>query len=124
VENFRSDARVAQLPGLQQRAEFAIRRLFGHSIRERHRETVSPLEGRPALDSSDEVDEIVQERGLDSRAHDELSFVVQGTPRRDPLVGARHERDACQTPHPPKEPQPLRLRPLSLYATVATVFGY
>jgi hypothetical protein len=124
VENFRSDAWVAQLPGLQQRAEFAIRRFFGYSIRERHGETVPPLEGRPTLDSSDEVDEIVQERGLDSRAHDEMPLVVQGTPRRYALVGARHERDACQTPHPPKEPQLLRLRPLSLYATVATVFGY
>jgi hypothetical protein len=53
-----------------------------------------------------------------------MPLVVQGTPRRDPLVDPRHERDARQTPHPPKEPQPLRLRPLSLYATVATVFGY
>jgi hypothetical protein len=124
MENFRPDARVAQLPGLQQRAEFAICCLFRHSIRKRHGETVSPLQGRPTLDPSDEIDEIVQERGLDSRAHDEMALVVQGTPRRDAVVGARHERDACQAPHPPKEPQLLRLRPLSLYATVATVFGY
>jgi hypothetical protein len=124
VKNFRSDAWVAQLPGLQQRAELAIRRLFGHSIRERHGETVPPLESRPTLNPPDEINEIVQEGGLDSRAHDEMTLVLQGTPRRYALVGARHERDACQTPHPPKEPQPLRLRPLSLYATVATVFGY
>ena len=121
MENFRSDARVAQLPGLEQRPEFAIRRLFGHSIRERHGETVPPLESRPTANPSDEIDQIVEEFGLDSRAHDEMAFVVQSTPRRDPLVGPRDERDACQAPHPPKEPQLLRLRPLSLYATV---FGY
>jgi hypothetical protein len=50
-----------------------------------------------------------------------MPLVVEGTPRRDAPVGARHERDSCQAPRPPKEPQPLRLLPLSHYATVATV---
>jgi hypothetical protein len=112
---------MPKLPGLHDRAQLSKRRVFRHAVRNGHGETVPPFESRPTPDPSDEVDEIFQERGLDPRAHDEMPFVVQSTPRRDPLVGRRNERDSGQAPRPPKEPQLLRLRPLSRYATV---FGY
>lgn len=112
---------MPKLPGLQHRAQLSTRRIFRHAVRNGDGETVRSFQSRPAADTSDEVDEILQERGLDSRTDNQLPFGAWRTPRRHPLVGGGDERDACQAPRPPKEPQLLRLRPLSLYATV---FGY
>ena len=81
---------MPKLPGLHHRAQLSKRRVCRHAVRNGDGKTVRSFQSRPAPDPSDEVDEIVQERGLDSRAHDELPFVVRSTPRRDPLVDRRY----------------------------------
>jgi hypothetical protein len=111
MEDFRSDAGVTDFPGLEQGAQITVRRLFGHPCGDRDREAVPPLQGCPAANSADEVDQVVHELRLYGRAHDQLPLWNPSMSRRDPPVGGRNERDAGQAPHPPKEPYFLRLSP-------------
>ena len=104
---------MPKLPGLHHRAQLSKRRVFRHAVRNGDGETVRSFQSCPAADPADEVDEILQECGLDSRANDEMPFVIRSTPRRDPLVSRRYERNPGEGSCPPKEPLCLRFRPLS-----------
>jgi hypothetical protein len=111
MKDFRSDAGMTDFPGLEQGAQITVRGLFGHPCGDRHGEAVPPLQGRPAANMADEVDQVVHELRLNGRPHDQLPLLNPSTSRPDSPVHARNERDAGQAPHPPKEPYFLRLSP-------------
>jgi hypothetical protein len=115
MKDFRSDAGMTDFPGLEQGTQITVCRLFGHPCGDRHGEAVPPLQGRPAANLADEVDEVVHELRLDGGPHEYVALRMRGAPARDcpardcPIRG-RDDGSPGEGPCPPQDPFRLRLR--------------